>query len=203
MKKFYGLIVVGCIFVGGLQAMRGSEEEAAPKKMKLSSLEDIIVLQPALYDAITYNNPGAVEAAVANGASVNDPILHNNMMPDMTESPLYYAYNIKAFHAFETLLRLGANINETVVGLVQDTLLHAAIGDGRTDYVFLLLSHGADLNRRDSTGRTALQRAQMTLEILPTAAQRENMQRIIHMIESYQIMRDTMNRDEYTLAPAA
>jgi len=109
-----------------------------------------------IHEAAEAGDVEAVRAHVILGANPDDYDEHGCV-------PLHYAADQKHAMCGRTLLRAGADINATHIGLnirCGWTPLHFAAYSGARDVVTLLLLLGADVNRMDNCRRTPLYYAQ-------------------------------------------
>ena len=107
--------------------------------------------ETALHFAASYDHVKAVQLLVEHGAQMNAVT---------TRSPLRSALMYtETFKGFAALLDLGADANIAASKYDTETILHAAVRDGKVRAVALLLAHGADPLRVDHNGKTAIELA--------------------------------------------
>ena len=107
----------------------------------------------ALLSAAQAGDLGAVKAALADGAPVNEPshLLMNRPTPLSSASAAGHTGVVRL------LLERGADA-DLADGMEMTPLMHAA-QQGHADVVRLLMEAGADINARDSLGNDALAHA--------------------------------------------
>lgn len=104
-----------------------------------------------LYTAAQLGNRDLIRLLVDSGADVNV-----GAIPD--ETPLVATVRSGQFEAAEFLLeKLHARVNLDV--LVESSPLHLAVENNRLNFVKLFLKHGADIYKKDKSGKSSIQLA--------------------------------------------
>ncbi|KAJ8667125.1 hypothetical protein QAD02_008787 [Eretmocerus hayati] len=97
-----------------------------------------------LHSAAMYDREKVVELLLEYKADVN-------ALDKTGESPLFYAVRIGSWRIAESLLAGGADLK------INPTILNTAVKTSSAEIIQLLLSHKADVNTRDRSGKTPLQ----------------------------------------------
>lgn len=101
-----------------------------------------------LYDACTTGNAIQLQQTIEQGVDVNTPSLHRG-------TPLMLACKSRVYDCVQILIEHEANVNSEY-GFTVNTALHVASKYGTPSTVQLLLKNGADVDKCDGRGRTAL-----------------------------------------------
>lgn len=121
---------------------------------KIEAFEDSMLGLKGLSKAIANNDVAQARRLIGKGADVNE--VNTALGPPLKQAIIKFADSDRVLDMVTLLLSSGAHVNGTG-GIMGSTgcPLHCAVGRG--DRVMqLLLSHGAEVNATDSSGRTPL-----------------------------------------------